>query len=135
MDSKKSIGSIGKWLSDSALHNNDYILPSEGYNSLNEFFTRNLKHGIRTISSPEDNAVIVSPADGVINWIMNDLTRDTKIPIKGRMALNLSELFDQSPIANQFIGGTAVAIFFIARKLPSLSCSCIRCAYEIQRTV
>ncbi|HEY4936744.1 MAG TPA: phosphatidylserine decarboxylase [Puia sp.] len=113
MDSKKSIASISEWLADSSLDNSDYQVPSDGFQSFNQFFARNLKPGTRPISRPQDNSVIVSPVDGVINWINNDLKLDSTMPIKGRMSLSLNQLLGHSPLASKFIGGTAVSIILL----------------------
>jgi phosphatidylserine decarboxylase len=99
MDSRKSIATIGEWLADSALQNGDYEVPPNGFQSFNQFFARNLKPGARPISRPADNSVVVSPVDGVINWINNDLKLDSAMAIKGRMSLSLNQLLDHSPFA------------------------------------
>lgn len=113
MDSKQSIASISQWLADSSLNNSDYQVPSDGFQSFNQFFARDLKPGTRPITRPQDNAVIVSPVDGVINWINNDLQLDSALPIKGRMSLNLNQLLGYSPLASKFIGGSAVSIILL----------------------
>jgi phosphatidylserine decarboxylase len=113
MDSKKSIGAINQWLSDSSLDNSDYEVPSGGFQSFNQFFARNLKPGLRPISRPLDNSVLVSPVDGVINWVNNDLQLDSAIPVKGRMSLSLNQMLDFSSLASKFIGGTAVSIILL----------------------
>jgi phosphatidylserine decarboxylase len=113
MDSKQSTGSIPQWLADSTLHNDEYENPPAGYNSFNQFFTRNLKPGMRPITRENDNSVIISPVDGIINWIDNDLKPDSALPVKGRMKLNVDQLLGHSPLANHFIDGTGVAIILL----------------------
>ncbi|KAM4056774.1 putative phosphatidylserine decarboxylase protein [Hirsutella rhossiliensis] len=39
------------------------LVPSGGFRTFNEFFARHLKHGARPIDSPNDDRVIVYPAD------------------------------------------------------------------------
>ncbi|MBS1600758.1 MAG: phosphatidylserine decarboxylase [Bacteroidetes bacterium] len=113
MDSQESVGSIKSWLADNSLHNEDYVVPSEGYKSFNEFFTRNLKPGARKIDSYDDSSVIVSPVDGVLNWIENNLQLDSAIAIKGRMVLNLRQIFNNSSVAEKFVGGTALSFVLL----------------------
>ncbi len=113
MESPASTKNINKWLSDASLGNEDFVLPKDGFKSFNEFFTRDIKTGARPIDNVHDNSVIVSPADGVINLINNDLKLDTKIPTKAKMELSLNELLDSSKYAEKFIGGTALAVFLM----------------------
>lgn len=113
MDSPASAKIIEEWLSDNSLHNEDFVLPEEGFNSFNEFFTRDLKPGTRPIHDPTDGAILVSPADGIINMIANELELDTEIPTKGRMTMSLNSLLDHSKYAQKFIGGSALALFLM----------------------
>jgi phosphatidylserine decarboxylase len=113
MDSRQSTGSVHQWLADSSLHNEEYIIPSGGYTSFNQFFTRNLKTGMRPVARPNDNSVVVSPVDGVIMWMNVDLKPDSAMPIKGRMSLNLNQLLGNSRYATHFIDGTALSVFLL----------------------
>lgn len=113
MDSTESAKVIEEWLADNALGNEDFILPVDGFKSFNEFFTRDLKPDARPISDPTDNAILVSPADGIINMIANELELDTEIPTKGRMTMNLNSLLDSSKYAERFVGGSALAVFLM----------------------
>ena len=113
MDSPNSTKIIEEWLSDKLLGNEDFVLPSGGFKSFNEFFKRDLKPGARPIDDIADNAVLVSPADGVINMIANELQLDSEIPTKGRMTMSLNTLLDNSKYATKFIGGSAMAVFLM----------------------
>jgi phosphatidylserine decarboxylase len=113
MDSPESAMVIEEWLADNALGNEDFILPIDGFKSFNEFFTRDLKPGVRPIADATDNAILVSPADGIINMIANELELDTEIPTKGRMTMNLNALLDSSKYAERFVGGSALAVFLM----------------------
>ncbi|HSZ32549.1 MAG TPA: phosphatidylserine decarboxylase [Puia sp.] len=115
MDSRESTASISGWLADSSLHNEEYVIPAGGYNSFNQFFIRNLKPGARPVSRPKDNAVIVSPVDGMIDWVNVDLKPDSALPIKGRMRLNLNQLLGNSGFAGHFIDGTAVSVILLPK--------------------
>jgi len=113
MDSRLSTGSIHQWLADSSLHNEEYVTPRGGYTSFNQFFTRNLKTGMRPVARPNDNSVVVSPVDGVIMWMNVNLKSDSAMPIKGRMTLNLNQLLANSSFATHFIDGTALSVFLL----------------------
>lgn len=113
MDSPKSVKIIEEWLTDKLLGNEDFVLPSEGFKSFNEFFKRDLKPGARPIDDVTDNSVLVSPADGVINMIANELELDSEIPTKGRMTMSLNALLNDSEYAKKFIGGSAMAVFLM----------------------
>ena len=113
MDSPESVKIIEEWLADNSLGNEDFILPIDGFKSFNDFFTRDLKPGTRPIDDATDNAVLVSPADGIINMIANELELDTEIPTKGRMTMSLNSLLANSRYADKFVGGSAVAIFLM----------------------
>ena len=113
MDSPNSAKIIAEWLNDTSLGNEEFVLPSDGFKSFNDFFTRDLKPGARPIDDVTDNSVLVSPADGVINMIANELQLDSEIPTKGRMTMSLKALLNDSEYANKFIGGTALALFLM----------------------
>ena len=113
MDSPDSAKIIDEWLSDNSLGNEDFVLPEGGFKSFNDFFTRDLKPGTRPIDNATDDAVLVSPADGVINMIANELELDTEIPTKSSMTMNLNTLLDNSKYAKKFIGGSAMAVFLM----------------------
>jgi len=113
MDSPESAKIIEEWLADKLLGNEDFELPAKGFQSFNEFFTRDLKPGARPIDDVTDNSVLVSPADGVINMIANELKLDSEIPTKGRMTMSLNALLNKSEYAKKFIGGSAMAVFLM----------------------
>ncbi|NER15357.1 phosphatidylserine decarboxylase [Leptobacterium flavescens] len=111
MDSPESAKGISEWFKDTSIKHGDFVLPEGGFTSFNDFFTRDLKPGARKIDGVDDGSVLVSPADGVINMINNDLKLDTQIPTKGRSTLNLNALLGDSEYAEKFVGGTALAVF------------------------
>ena len=113
MDSPQSAKIIEEWLSDNSLKNEDFVLPKEGFKSFNDFFTRDIKPGTRPIDDATDESILVSPADGIINMIANELKLDTEIPTKGRMTMSLNSLLDNSKFAEKFIGGSAMAVFLM----------------------
>lgn len=113
MDSPESLRIIDEWLADKSLDNEDFVIPDDGFKSFNDFFTRDLKPGARTIDDIDDSSVLVSPADGIINMIANELELDTEIPTKGQMTMSLNALLDHSAYAEKFIGGSAMAVFLM----------------------
>ncbi|MEM7379664.1 MAG: phosphatidylserine decarboxylase [Bacteroidota bacterium] len=113
MDSSASTEIISTWLDNPNLNNEEFVMPEGGFKSFNDFFIRDLKPGARPITAIDDNSVLVSPADGVVNMINNDLSLDTKLPTKGGMVLSLPELLDNSKYCKNFVGGTAMAVFLL----------------------
>ncbi len=113
MDSPESAKIIKQWLADTSLGNDDFELPPEGFKSFNEFFTRDIKPGARPIDNADDDSILVSPADGVINMIANQLELNKPIPTKGNMTMSLNALLNNSEYAHGFIGGSAMAVFLM----------------------
>ncbi|AKB29267.1 Phosphatidylserine decarboxylase [Methanosarcina siciliae T4/M] len=108
MDSPASKELVAKWMNELGSKMDDYIIPEGGYVSFNQFFTRELKEGKRPISGVDDDSVVVSPADAVINMIEDNLSIDTPINVKTQK-LNVRQLLNQSELAVHFEGGTAVS--------------------------
>ena len=113
MDSPASAGGVDTWLKDESINNQDYVLPDNGFQSFNDFFTRDLKPGAREVDAIDDPSGLVSPADGIINMIVNKLQMETEIPTKGQMTMSLTELLDNSKYAYRFVGGSALAVFLM----------------------
>lgn len=111
MDSGKQevLDLIKKWEGELGSQMDQFIIPEGGFKSFNEFFIREVKPGVRPIADLTDDSVVVAPADCVINMIDDDLTLDTKLPIKGRQCLNVKELLNNSGYAEYFDGGSAVS--------------------------
>jgi phosphatidylserine decarboxylase len=77
------------------------------YGSFNEFFTRALKPGARSIAS--DAAAIASPVDGCISEA-GTIDRDRLLQAKGRH-YRLTELLGAQPWASRFEGGSFATIY------------------------
>jgi phosphatidylserine decarboxylase len=108
MDSPESISLVEKWMGELGDKMNDYVIPDDGYKSFNEFFTRKLIND-RPISGEDDDSVVVSPADAIVNMIDDNLSIDnTDLPVKTQR-LNVRELLNNSGYAEHFEGGTAVS--------------------------
>ncbi|MES0836738.1 phosphatidylserine decarboxylase [Nocardiopsis tropica] len=108
MDSEKSLGLVEKWKRQLGPRMDDYVVPPGGFKNFNDFFVRRVKDGKRPIDAPADDTVVVAPADCVINMIVNELTEETRIPVK-TVTMNVRELLDGSAYAGRFVGGTAVS--------------------------
>lgn len=108
MDSSASVVEIPKWKADPRIGMQDFVEPEGGYKSFNEFFTRPLKPGARPIDGANEDYVIVSPADSIIEIINVELTADAQIPTKEGEWLNVRTMLDGSSFADQFIGGKLV---------------------------
>jgi len=108
MDSCESLPLVKVWEEELGSQMDQFIVPEGGFRSFNEFFIREVKQCARPISYPDDDSVVVAPADCVINMIVDDLTDETKIPVK-TVYLNIRELLDNSTYTKKFVGGTAVS--------------------------
>jgi phosphatidylserine decarboxylase len=107
MDSEASIYAIPWWTGNPDLHIEDYVIPVDGFKSFNDFFIRQLKPGVRPIASPDDNGVIISPADSTVMKIADELTAESMITVKGN-SMYVRDLFGGDALAEAFIGGKAV---------------------------
>ena len=107
MDSEASADVIPYWTSDPEVNIEDYVIPAEGFQSFNDFFTRNLKDGVRPIASPSDNAILTSPADSTVIKVADSLTAESTIEVKGD-SLHVEELLGGDELAQVFIGGKAI---------------------------
>lgn len=107
MDSEGSAAALPWWLSEPEVNMQDYVVPSGGYRSFNEFFTRGIKPGVRPIDASGDTSVLTSPADSAVLKLADELTSDTRFEVKGD-SLSIRELLGGDERADKFINGTAV---------------------------
>ena len=112
MDSRGSIATIPQWLADPDIQIDQYIVPEGGFQTFNQFFTRNLKPGTRSIAGATDDAVLVAPTDCVLNMI-EPLSPDTRIKTKLNQALNVRELLNGSEYARYFENGSAMSCILL----------------------
>ena len=110
MDSPESLKYIQEWIDAPATQIQDFIVPPGGFKSFNQFFTRELNPEVngRPIASPDDDSILVAPADSEINFIESNLTLTTDLRVKTR-TINVLELLNNSCYAKNFVGGTAVS--------------------------
>ncbi len=112
MDSRESTQSIPQWLADPSIQIGQYVVPENGFQSFNQFFTRDLKPGTRTVAGATDDAVLAAPTDCVLNMI-ESLTPETRIKTKLQQALNVRELLNGSAYARYFENGTAMSCILL----------------------
>lgn len=85
-----------------------------GWLTFNQFFARELNPGLRPISSPSDNSVVVSPADCTYRkqYAIGSQSEIPGIVIKKTHSFaNVKDLLDGSQYADQFANGTFVHYF------------------------
>ncbi len=107
MDSAASAATLETWMENPEIGIEDYIVPEDGFSSFNDFFTRQIKPGARTIEEPDDSSVLNSPADCTVMDIQEYMDAETEINVKGD-GLSVSEMFGGDALATAFVGGRAV---------------------------
>jgi phosphatidylserine decarboxylase len=107
MDSQESAAVANKWINNGTIDMSSYQIPEGGFVSFNDFFTRKLKPGARPISDPNNNAVLVCPADCRISPISYALTSDQDFEVKND-TYNIAALLGSVERANKFAGGAAL---------------------------
>ncbi len=107
MDSEASKPLIERWIKELGSKMDEYVVPPGGYQNFNQFFIRTLKEP-RAVTEKDNPELVVSPADAVINMIDDNLSMDSKLPVKTQR-LDIPTLLDGSPLAEEFIGGTALS--------------------------
>lgn len=113
-----SVDGIADFIAQFGIDEREMQLPVEAYGSFNEFFYRKLKKEARPIAAPEDDSVLVSPADCRLN-VFNTITDATRLWIKGKQ-FSVNQLFGtgadevKRKYAPRFQGGSLV----IARLAP-----------------
>ena len=107
MDSKESAAVANKWIANGTIDMRSYQIPEGGFVSFNDFFTRKLKSGARPISDPNNNAVLICPADCRVSPISSALTSDQDFEVKGD-TYNIAALLGSVELAKKFAGGAAI---------------------------
>lgn len=115
--SSKLIGSFTKtrasrwllpWYSRAyGIRTEDAEKPLKAYQSLNEFFIRRLKDGLRPINP--DNAALVSPVDATITGI-GRIDDKSAIHVKGQN-YTTDELLGSAPTFNRYRGGFFIVLY------------------------
>jgi phosphatidylserine decarboxylase len=87
------------------------IVPPEGFDSFDDFFTRELKPGARTIDPRAD--VVVSPADGRLEDL-GPVEASSRFLVKGR-EYDVGELLESVEDGQRFRGGTFFIVYLSPR--------------------
>ncbi|SHO57308.1 phosphatidylserine decarboxylase [Vibrio quintilis] len=85
-----------------------------GWLTFNQFFARELNPGLRPVSSPSDNTVIVSPADCTFRAQYNISASSTVPEIRVKLThkyASIQDLLDGSPYGDCFANGKMVHYF------------------------
>ncbi len=93
------------------LHEADPLRVADGFASLDEFFTRPLRDGVRVVD--RDAATLVSPSDGVLREVL-ELTDDAQVRVKGH-DYTLAQLLADPEHARAFAGGRLASIYLHPR--------------------
>jgi len=110
MDTPESISpeTLQTFYTAPSYHMEDYPVPSGGWKTFNEFFARHINPAVRPIASPNDDTVIVNPADCTYDgtWEVRDPQADvTTFDVKG-IPWTIGQLLDDFELGSQFAGGT-----------------------------
>lgn len=109
LDSSASMVMIPHWADHPDIDLSQFIVPDGEFTSFNDFFTRRLQPGARPIAAPDDDSVVVSPADSELQGTLA-LDRESLVEVKG-MSLCLADLLGGEPLADRFSGGIALVHF------------------------
>lgn len=91
------------------------MVPPGGFRTFNQFFARHLKPGLRPIESPQDDKIIVYPADcaydnSVVNQSIVSIESGGIVYIKG-LPWTIGSLLQGSEFAHDFDGGVWMHAF------------------------
>ena len=87
-----------------------------GFKSWNDFFTRKLKPGMRSIAQPDNNKVIVSAADSCVYSIQRTVQRSDCFWLKSQPYSLNDMLNNDNTVVDQFVGGDVYQAFLSATK-------------------
>lgn len=84
-----------------------------GFKSWDDFFTRQFQTGIRPISSPEDDSVIVNACESAPLQIVKNVALSDQFWLKGQ-PYSLENMLNFDEFASKFVGGTVYQAFLSA---------------------
>ncbi len=84
-----------------------------GFASWDDFFTRRLRPGVRPISRPEDDTVIISACESVAYKICDSAQAASQFWLKGE-PYSLNHMLNHDSLSHQFVGGTVYQGFLSA---------------------
>ena len=87
--------------------------PHHGFNSWDNFFTREFREGVRPVASPDDHKVIVNACESAPYRIAHDVRARDKFWIKAQ-PYSLQHMLANDDLADKFVGGTIYQAFLSA---------------------
>ncbi|MCF6155527.1 MAG: hypothetical protein E3K36_09805 [Candidatus Brocadia sp.] len=112
MDSEKSVKNIKEWVEDPTVNIGEYEVPSGGFKSFDDFFTRKIKSGARPIYMSANDSIITSPADCTISKIHGKLNTEAIFEVKDEI-FDVKKLLDNSTLADRFLNGDGAICFLM----------------------
>ena len=93
----------------------DDTQPYWGFNSWNDFFTREFKPGMRPVSEPDNNKIIVNACESTTYNIQNNVQLSDTFWIKSQ-PYSLADIFtaEHADLATPFVGGDVYQAFLSA---------------------
>ncbi|QRW24065.1 beta-1,4-D-glucan cellobiohydrolase [Rhizoctonia solani] len=87
--------------------------PYCGFQSWDDYFTRQLRPGARPVECLEDNGVINSACESTVYCISNNVKERDSFWLKGQ-PYSLRDMFHDDPFTNLFVGGTIIQCYLRA---------------------
>ncbi|KAJ1300498.1 hypothetical protein OPQ81_005311 [Rhizoctonia solani] len=84
-----------------------------GFKSWDDYFTRQLRPGVRPVEFRDDNTVINSACESTVYWISSGIKEQDYFWLKGQ-PYSLRDIFHDDPFTNRFVGGTILQCFLSA---------------------
>lgn len=103
MDTKKSAGRVQDFVAAQNINIDDFVVPSEGYATFNDFFYRQVKPQARPIG-----AHFVAPADGKL-LVFDKIDQQKDFFIKGQN-FNLETFLGDKALAKKYEGGSMAIV-------------------------
>ncbi|WLE96211.1 MAG: phosphatidylserine decarboxylase [Candidatus Electrothrix communis] len=116
LNSTDSTGSIDEWMNyqgttEHPFDISEYIVPTDGFQSFNQFFLRELKPGKRPMCPcADDPNVVIAPCDGGVFYLTRGQLEGNKYPLPGK-SHDVLQLEQALPgYGGSFIGGPLLDI-------------------------
>jgi phosphatidylserine decarboxylase len=106
----------------------DPMTLEEGFESFDEFFTRPMRSGARSID--RGAAIVIAPCDGELRECVAIERTDTTIAAKGQ-PFTIGELLADEALAEKFIGGSASTIYLHPRDYHRVHAPCDALAMRV----
>ena len=123
---RAAVGAYARYF-DVNLRDVDPMTLEDGFACFDEFFTRRLRPGARSID--RSATTLVSPCDGELRDVA-PVDGGTEVTAKGH-AFSVGELLADEALARQFIGGTALTIYLHPRDYHRVHAPCDALAHRV----